>query len=148
MSIFPIHTDKKRYLSLLLLGDEQEDMIDRYLSRGTLFVMEQDSLPVAVCVVTDECGGVLELKNLAVSPPFQRKGYGRQMIEFLIRHYSGCYHTIQVGTGDSPLTVPFYRSCGFTPFRTVPDFFTKNYDHPIVEGGVTLRDMIYFRRFI
>ena len=36
-----IHSDKKKYLSLLLLGDEQEDMIDRYLERGTMYILEE-----------------------------------------------------------------------------------------------------------
>ena len=35
MKIKKIETDKKQYLDLLLLADEQEDMIDRYLERGT-----------------------------------------------------------------------------------------------------------------
>ena len=53
MKIHRIDKDKKRYLPLLLLGDEQESMIDRYLERGELYVMEDDQ-PCAVCVVTDE----------------------------------------------------------------------------------------------
>ena len=32
-----ITEDKKAYLELLLLADEQEDMIDRYLDRGRMF---------------------------------------------------------------------------------------------------------------
>ena len=36
MEIRQIRDHKKRYLPLLLLADEQEDMIDRYLSRGTM----------------------------------------------------------------------------------------------------------------
>ena len=39
MRIEKITTDKKRFLELLLLGDEQEDMIDRYLERGDLFAL-------------------------------------------------------------------------------------------------------------
>ena len=39
MTIQKITGDKKRYLPLLLLGDEQESMIDRYLERGTMFVL-------------------------------------------------------------------------------------------------------------
>lgn len=135
MTIFPVLTDKKRYLPLLLLGDEQEDMIDRYLSRGTLYVLEQDGAPAAVCVVTDEGEGVLEIKNLAVAPALQRRGYGRKMIEFLLRRYSGVYHTLQLGTGDSPLTVPFYRSCGFTPFRIVPDFSRSTTIIPLLRAA-------------
>ena len=39
MEIRKIETNKKEYLELLLLADEQESMIDRYLERGDMFVM-------------------------------------------------------------------------------------------------------------
>lgn len=146
MSIQFITNDKKHYLPLLLLADEQESMIDRYLERGDLFVMFDGQNPIAVAVVTAEGNGVYELKNLAVTPVYQRKGYGRQMIEFLCRHYSGACHTMLVGTGESRQTVSFYENCGFTYSHTVPDFFTRNYDHPIIEDGRVLKDMIYFQR--
>lgn len=51
-----------------------------------------------------------------------------------------------VGTGESRQTVSFYENCGFTYSHTVPDFFTRNYDHPIIEDGRVLKDMIYFQR--
>ena len=41
MRIRDVKEDKKRFLPLLLLADEQEDMIDRYLERGTLYVLEE-----------------------------------------------------------------------------------------------------------
>ncbi len=59
--------DKRKYLELLLLADEQQDMIDRYLWRGELFALDDGGLR-AVCVVTEEGGGVCEIKNLAVKP--------------------------------------------------------------------------------
>ena len=34
-----ILSDRKRFLSLLLLADEQETMIDKYIGRGDMFVM-------------------------------------------------------------------------------------------------------------
>lgn len=34
------------------------------------------------------------------------------------------------------------RSAASAPAGRIPDFFTRNYDHPIVEEGVLLRDMI------
>ena len=34
MEIHEVRENRKRYLPLLLLADEQEDMIDRYLPRG------------------------------------------------------------------------------------------------------------------
>ena len=35
MQITEIKENKKQYLELLLLADEQENMIDRYLEKGT-----------------------------------------------------------------------------------------------------------------
>ena len=147
--ILPVATGKKRYLPLLLIGDEQESMIDRYLDRGEMFVMRnREDKPVAIAVVTDEGDGILELKNLAVDPSFQRKGYGRRMIEYLCRHYRQRFHTLLAGTGDSMKTLSFYRNCGFSHSHTIADFFTKNYDHPIIEDGKMLKDMVYFKRDI
>jgi len=37
MTIEEVTADKKDYLDLLLLADEQEDMIDRYLDAGRMF---------------------------------------------------------------------------------------------------------------
>ena len=145
MEIRKVETDKKRYLDLLLLADEQEDMVDRYLERGTMYVLEDDGVR-AECVVTDEGDGVLELKNLAVEPDFHGRGYGKALVEFLIRTYAGQYVTMQVGTGDSPSTIPFYESCGFCRHHLVKNFFTDHYDHPIYEGGVQLVDMVYLQR--
>lgn len=51
-----------------------------------------------------------------------------------------------VGTGESPLTLPFYRKCGFIFSHRIADFFTEHYPRPIVEAGVTLKDMIYLKR--
>lgn len=147
MEIKQVSTNKKQFLSLLLLADEQESMIDRYLDRGDLFVMYvNEATWIAVAVVTEEEEGVYELKNLAVDPVYQRKGIGRQMVNFLCRHYQQTGHTLLVGTGDSRQTVSFYQSCGFTYSHTLPSFFTENYDHPIVEDGKVLTDMIYFRK--
>ena len=147
MNIRVIHKNKKRFLPLLLLADEQEDMIDRYLERGTMYVLEDGGVK-AECVVTDEGGGILELKNLAVEPESQRKGYGKALIDFLVCKYKGRYSVLQVGTGDSPLTIPFYEKCGFVRSHKVENFFTDNYDHPIYECGVQLTDMIYLQKYI
>ena len=50
MNIREIHENKKRFLPLLLLADEQEDMIDRYLERGTMYVLEDGGVK-AECVI-------------------------------------------------------------------------------------------------
>ncbi len=137
---------KKCYLDLLLLADEQESMVDRYLGRGEMFIFIDGDVVVGECVVTDEGAGVCELKNIAVRPGCQRRGFGREMIEMLSGHYAGRYETMIVGTGDVPSTVGFYKKCGFEYSHRIPGFFTDNYDHPIIEDGILLRDMVCFRR--
>lgn len=131
-------------MELLLLADEQEEMIERYLDSGTMYVLDDNGVK-AECVVTDEGSRVLELKNIAVYPEYQGKGYGRRLIEFLSEFYTADYDILQVGTGDSPLTLPFYEKCGFRRSHRVKNFFIDNYDHPIFECGKQLVDMIYLR---
>lgn len=145
MKIIKIQENKKEYLPLLILADEQENMIDRYLERGTMYVLDDYGVK-AECVVTDEGNGVLEIKNIAVDPSFQKMGYGKSLIEFVEKQYAGEYSVLQVGTGDSPLTLPFYEKCGFERSHIVENFFTENYNHPIFENGVQLKDMIYLRK--
>lgn len=53
MEIRKIDGDKKRFLPLLLLGDEQESMIDRYLECSDMFAMfDRRNAPIAIAVVS------------------------------------------------------------------------------------------------
>lgn len=145
MRIIEVTENKKEHLGLLLLADEQEDMIDRYIDKGRMFVLDDNGVKCE-CVITDEGNGVLEIKNIATVPECQGKGYAKAMIDFVVRTFREQYSILQVGTGDSPLTVPFYEKCGFSRSHTIPNFFTNNYDHPIFECGVQLVDMVYLRK--
>ena len=145
MKIREVNENKKQFIALLLLADEQENMIDHYLEKSTMYVLEDGNVK-AECVVTDEGNGILEIKNIAVDPKSQGKGYGKALSDFLASKYADEYSVLQVGTGDSPLTIPFYEKCGFVRSYKIPNFFTDNYDHPIYEGGVQLIDMIYLQR--
>lgn len=147
MKIIEITENKKKYLPLLLLADEQESMIDRYINIGTMWALDENGVK-AVCIVTDEGSGVLEIKNIAVEPSYQHRGYGKYLIEFLVNRYQGSYSILTVGTGDSPLTIPFYEKCGFQRSHIIKNFFVDNYDHPIFECGKQLVDMVYLKRSI
>ena len=134
---------KKDYLSLLLLADESEIMVDKYLERGEMFILYDDGVN-AECVVTREADGVYEIKNIAVAPEYQRRGYGKHLVEFVLSHYTDC-KVMLVGTGESDSILSFYRSCGFAESHRIKNFFTDNYDHPMVEDGVQLVDMFYLK---
>ena len=158
MRIEEITANKRRFLPLLLVGDEQESMIDRYLTAGRLFALYdgEGGGEISACgepglraaaVLTDRGGGAYELNNLSVDPAFHRQGYGRAMLDHLaaLARAEGGARLI-AATGESPLTLPFYAACGFTAFGREPGYFPRHYSHPIVEGGVLLCDLIWLER--
>lgn len=146
VSVRRIRRDRERLLPLLLEGDESERMVRRYLDRAELYVCCRRGRPIAVCAVTDEGGGVFEVKNLAVAAPFRRQGYGRRMLACMAWRYRDRGAWLTLGTGETPSTLAFYRACGFRAYGRREGFFTANYDRPIVEEGVVLKDMILLRR--
>lgn len=144
MTIEEVTNNKKEYLELLLLADEQENMIDRYLEAGLMFTLcDNDVKCIAVVVELNdhEC----ELKNIATYPQEQGKGYGLAMVTYLLERYLKRYKTMYVGTGDVPFILSFYKKCGFRESHRVENFFIDNYDAPIVEDDVQLCDMVYLR---
>lgn len=145
MKIEMIYANKKRFIELLLLADEQEAMIDRYLEYGDMFALYDDDLK-SICVVTKETEEIYELKNIATYEKYQGQGYGKKLIEYIFKYYNGKCKTMLVGTGDSPLTIPFYEHCGFVISHRVKNFFIENYDHPIFEAGKQLIDMVYLKK--
>lgn len=143
MDIIQITENKKLYIDFLLLADEQEDMIDKYIDSGDMFILDDNGVK-AECIVVNLNENEYELKNIAVNPEFQGQGYGKQLIDFLFEHYHG--KVMYVGTGESLLTIPFYKKCGFIESHRIKNFFIDNYDHSIFECGKQLVDMVYLKR--
>ena len=145
MEINQITENKQDYMDLLLLADPQEDMIERYLEDGDLFVLSENGDILTVCVVLAK-EKTCELKNIATAEQYQGKGYGKYMVRYVCEHYTGRYDLMYVGTGNSRKTLDFYKSCGFMNSHIVENFFTDNYREPIYEDGLLLTDMIYLKK--
>jgi len=145
MRIEKITNNKKQYLDLLLLADEQEDMIDRYLESGDMFALYDDDLKT-VCVVIAIDKETCELKNIATYKKYQGKGYAKALIKFVTDYYKNNYKTMLVGTGETPAILSFYEGCGFEKSHFIKNFFIDNYDHPMFEDGIQLIDMVYLRK--
>jgi ribosomal protein S18 acetylase RimI-like enzyme len=145
MEIVKIKENKKRFLNLLLLGDEEENMIDRYLKDSEMFALYDDDLK-SICVVKQLSKTEFEIKNLATYEKYQRNGYGYNLIKFVLNHYENKCETMYVGTGDSTRIIDFYKKCGFKLSHKVKNFFLDNYAHPIYENNNQLIDMIYLKK--
>ena len=140
-----ISDNKKQYMDLLLLADESELMIDKYLPDGDLFALYDDDLK-SVCVVSHIDSDTCELKNIATYEQYQSKGYGKALIDFVSDFYQNDYKYMLVGTGEVPWIVSFYNSCGFEYSHRVKNFFIDNYDHSMFDGDIQLVDMIYLKK--
>ncbi len=145
MEIKLVCENKKQYLDLLLLADEQESMIDKYLDRGDLFALYDGDLK-SVCVVTRESDTVCELKNIATNSQFHGQEYGSKLLQHIFSYYQGKYSTMLVGTGDCPWILRFYEKNGFRISHRIKNFFIDNYDHVIIDNGIQLVDMVYLSR--
>jgi len=145
MKIEKITDNKKQYLDLLLLADEQEDMIDKYLENGDMYALYDDDLK-SVCVVVAIDKETCELKNIATYKKYQGKGYAKALIKFVSDFYKNKYKVMLVGTGEVPSILSFYENCGFKKSHAVKNFFTDNYDHPMFEEGIQLIDMVYLKK--
>lgn len=137
--------NKKLFLDLLLLADEQENMIDKYLPGGDLFALYDDDLK-SVCVVVPINSETCELKNIATYEKYQGKGYAGTLINFISDFYKNDFKTMLAGTGETPAILSFYEGCGFKKSHRVNNFFTDNYDHPMFDGDIQLIDMIYLKK--
>lgn len=138
-------SDKLNFKDLLLLADEDFKMIEKYLYRGEMFALYDDDVK-SICVVTRESEDVCELKNIATDEKYHGKGYGSKLISYISSYYKGKYKTMLVGTGEVPWILQFYQKNGFTLSHRVKNFFTDNYEHPIIDSGVRLVDMIYLSK--
>ena len=54
------------------MADEQENMIDRYLNKGRMYVLDDNGIKCE-CVITNEGNGGLEINNIATAPEYQGK---------------------------------------------------------------------------
>jgi len=145
MEIRLIAENKEQYLDLLLLADEEEAMIAKYLYRGDLFALYDGDLK-SICVVTDEENGVFEIQNIATYERYHRQGYASALIKHLFVYYEKRCRTMLVGTGDSPNTIPFYEHCGFIFSHRIENYMIDHYPQPIMENGIQLFDKIYLKK--
>ncbi len=141
-----ISNNKEKFPKLMLLADPDEKSIERYFMRAEILVLRISGKTAGVAAFTDEGGGICEIRNLAVHPDFQKKGWGKKLLLSAEKIFSERFSVFTVGTGDSPLTVPFYKKCGFKVTHRQKNYFTDNYSFPVYEEGRLLKDMIYLEK--
>lgn len=148
MQIKEITTNKADYMDLLLIGDEDEKMINKYIEQSSIFALYENKILTSICAVITIDNETIEIKNLATYPEYQNKGYASALINFVCNKYKTNFKYLILGTGENNKTLKFYKKRGFQETHRVQNFFIDNYGHPIFEEGKQLTDMIYLKKIL
>ncbi|MFC4410438.1 GNAT family N-acetyltransferase [Chungangia koreensis] len=131
-------------MELLLDADPSREMVDSYLRKGETFVAEVDNQIIGVYVLMEKQEDSTEIMNIAVANEKQGQGIGRKLIQHAIDYTrNNGFAKLQIGTGNSSIgQLALYQKCGFRIVGIDFDFFLRNYPEPIIENGISCRDMI------
>ena len=143
LSFAKIDSARRKYIPLLLEADEDIAMLDRYLHKGMMFGLYDNGELVTLAIVLhrEDC---VELMNIVTVDGFRGRGYGSAMISFLSREFSS-FRFLIAGTGDNSPAREFYKRNGFEEYGRRKEFFLQ-YDHPVIENGRRLVDMVLYRK--
>jgi ribosomal protein S18 acetylase RimI-like enzyme len=152
LSVVPPGARRLEFLPLLLLADESEQQVRAYLQQGELFVFSalepETTLGIVLSLPLGPASA--ELKAVAVSPAWQRRGLGSRMLAAVLAELRqrGVHH-VSVGTASSGTgELAFYQRAGFRLARIERDFFSPERGYPalMTENGIRVRDMVWLEQ--
>jgi ribosomal protein S18 acetylase RimI-like enzyme len=130
-------------MDLLLEADPSEKCVKSYLRNPFCFVAQINDCIVGSCVVQKVGNGKVEIFNIAVSPDYQKQGIGSKLLKYVLKKLlERNTEIVELGTGTFGYQLAFYQRFGFRVDAVVKDFFLKNYNEPIFENGIQLKDML------
>lgn len=140
----------KTLIPLLLAAEPSEPALRWSLKNlsDTVYRMDDDAEGRTVAAATVGWRRTpAEIVEMAVAEGLRGRGYGRRMVEWLAEEARrrGLAEMV-VGTSSANAgNIIFYQRCGFRPDHVRRDYFWY-YSEPVVENGITVRDMLVFRR--
>lgn len=131
--------------ALLLLADESITAINNYIHHCKIFQIKESSHTIGVCAIQQKDTSTIEIKNLAIVERYRNRGIGQWCMQKIGELYQDKDQL--VATGDhSTSALRFYERNGFKRHFIRKDFYIVNYDQPIIENGMQLRDQIVLRK--
>ena len=148
MRITRLLNNKSVLFDLLQLADPSKTHIEAYLTNGTCYLAKIGDETIGAMVLQELDGTTMELKNIAVSPSQQGRGYGKVLLEYAIKtcRDSG-YNKLIVGTGNSSIgQLAFYQKSGFEIQHIIKNYFVDHYPEPIFEDGIQCKHMVVLEK--
>lgn len=135
---------EKLPLELLQLADPSVTMIQSYLQTGHCFALMQQEEYLGVMVLAEQRPDQIEIKNIAIAPQHQQKGYGKQLLLHAL-HYARTqqYRSILIATGNSSIhQLALYQKMGFELHTIRKNFFLEHYPEPLFENGIPCKHQV------
>jgi len=128
---------------LLLEADPSIERINQYLVDSLCYVAVIQNDIVGVCVLKPIDRSRIELFNIAVLPENQKSGIGSQLLQFVLGGLrEKNFESVELGTGTFGYQLAFYQRFGFRVDSILKNYFINNYDEPIYEDKIQLKDML------
>ena len=128
---------------LLLEADPSIEHVNQYLKDSLCYVAVLKKETVGVCILKPIDKFRIELFNIAVLPEKQKSGIGSQLLQFVLDCLKKKkFKSVELGTGTFGYQLSFYQRYGFRADSISKDHFINNYDEPIFENGIQLKDML------
>ena len=128
---------------LLLEADPSVERVNRYLKGSLCYAAVLQDKIIGVCVLKSINKNRIELFNIAVFPENRKSGIGSQLLQFvLISLKEKNIESVELGTGTFGYQLAFYQRFGFRVDSILKDYFITNYNKPIFENGIQLKDML------
>ena len=137
-------------MELIFMADPNKEQVLTYLPYCLLLVAIQGTDIVGVLALSPESKYKAEIKVLAVSPGFRRKGIGRLLLQEAGEKAKRLGFTeLQVCTGNSSIR-PFqlYQQAGFDLIDVRWNYFTHHYPQPIIEDGIVCRHQLVLTKHL
>ena len=140
--------DEPPPIDLLLLADESEEMVNRYISKCFYLGLfdTNDTCFGAACVEPIDTN-TWEIINIAVNTDQQGLGFGKHLVGRVIQDASARgIQNLLVGTADASIgNIAFYQKCGFEMDHIRIDFFKEHYPNAIEKNGLPIKHMMVFK---
>ena len=88
MKIYEVTSNKSDYMDILLIGDEDESMVSKYIEQSEIFILYDNDMLISICAVSKINSETVEIKNIATYPEYQNKGYASKLLDFICNKYN------------------------------------------------------------
>lgn len=144
----PASFRRESALELMRLADDSEQEIREYLSRGRLFLLQDNKASlIGQVLVLDRPHAPLEIKSVSILRRCQRQGLGGFLLREVLKTLKGEgieYVTVATATADIG-NIAFYQKIGFRCLRIDRDAFSPStgYLQELQSDGIRVRDKLW-----